>query len=47
MAVVALNDIWIVANYKETQLKNVRSARGSNIKWIHIPAGFLPVKWIV
>jgi len=24
MAVVALDDIWVVANYKETQLKNVR-----------------------
>jgi membrane fusion protein (multidrug efflux system) len=24
MAVVPLNDLWVVANYKETQLKNMR-----------------------
>jgi len=27
MAVIALDDIWVVANYKETQLKNVRSGQ--------------------
>ena len=32
MAVVALDDIWIVANYKETQLKNVRIGQRANIK---------------
>ena len=30
MAVVALDDIWVVANYKETQLKNVRP--GNRVK---------------
>ena len=32
LAVVALNDIWIVANYKETQLKNVRPGQKVQIK---------------
>jgi membrane fusion protein (multidrug efflux system) len=32
MAVVALNDIWVVANYKETQLKNVRPGQRVLIK---------------
>ena len=32
MAVVALDDIWIVANYKETQLKNVRSGQRVDIE---------------
>ncbi len=32
MAVVALDDIWVVANYKETQLKNVRRGQPVRIK---------------
>ena len=32
MAIVALNDIWIVANYKETQLKNVLAGQPVEIK---------------
>lgn len=32
MAVVALDDIWVVANYKETQLKNVRPGQRAEIK---------------
>ena len=32
MAVIALDDIWVVANYKETQLKNVRMGQRVNIK---------------
>lgn len=32
LAVVALNDIWVIANYKETQLKNVRSGQRVQIK---------------
>ena len=32
LAVVALDDIWIVANYKETQLKNVRPGQRVKIK---------------
>ena len=32
LAVVALHDIWIVANYKETQLKNVRPGQRVQIK---------------
>jgi membrane fusion protein, multidrug efflux system len=32
MAVVALDDIWIVANYKETQLKNVKPGQQVEIK---------------
>lgn len=32
MAVVALDDIWIVANYKETQLKNVKHGQRVRIK---------------
>ena len=32
LAVVALNDIWVVANYKETQLKNVRPGQRTLIK---------------
>jgi len=32
LAVVALDDIWIVANYKETQLKNVRPGQRVQIK---------------
>jgi membrane fusion protein, multidrug efflux system len=32
MAVVALDDIWITANYKETQLKKVRSGQRVKIK---------------
>lgn len=32
MAVVALDDIWITANYKETQLKNVRPGQQVKIK---------------
>jgi membrane fusion protein (multidrug efflux system) len=32
MAVVALDDIWVVANYKETQLKNVRPGQRVKIK---------------
>ena len=31
MAVVALDDIWVTANYKETQLQNVR--RGQKVKF--------------
>lgn len=32
MAVVPLNDVWIVANYKETQLTNVRPGQKAKIK---------------
>jgi membrane fusion protein (multidrug efflux system) len=32
MAVVSLDDIWVVANYKETQLKNVRPGQTCLIK---------------
>ena len=32
MAVVALDDIWLVANYKETQLKNVKPGQLVEIK---------------
>jgi membrane fusion protein (multidrug efflux system) len=32
MAVVALDDIWVTANYKETQLKNVRPGQRTEIK---------------
>ncbi len=32
MAIVALRDIWVVANYKETQLKNVRVGQKVRIK---------------
>ncbi|MFA6321695.1 MAG: HlyD family secretion protein [Candidatus Omnitrophota bacterium] len=32
LAVVALDDIWIVANYKETQLKNVHPGQRVKIK---------------
>jgi len=32
MAIVALDDIWVVANYKETQLKNVRIGQRVDIK---------------
>jgi membrane fusion protein (multidrug efflux system) len=32
MAIVSLSDVWIVANYKETQLENVRSGQGAEIK---------------
>jgi len=32
MAVVPLNDVWIVANYKETQLTNVRPGQKVKIK---------------
>ena len=32
MAVIALDDIWLVANYKETQLKNVRPGQSVLIK---------------
>lgn len=32
MAVVDLGDIWVVANYKETQLKSVRSGQQVEIK---------------
>lgn len=32
MAVIALNDIWVVANYKETQLKDVRPGQPVLIK---------------
>ena len=31
-SVVALDDIWVVANYKETQLKNVRPGQRVQIK---------------
>jgi membrane fusion protein (multidrug efflux system) len=31
-AVVALSDIWVVANYKETQLKNVRPGQAAWVK---------------
>ena len=31
MAVVALNDVWIVANYKETQLAKVRPGQKVSI----------------
>lgn len=32
MALVALDDIWVVANYKETQLKNVRSGNRAVVR---------------
>jgi membrane fusion protein, multidrug efflux system len=32
MAVIALNDIWVIANYKETQLKNVMPGQKVEIK---------------
>ena len=32
LAVVALHDIWVVANYKETQLKNVKPGQRAEIK---------------
>ena len=32
MAVVALDDIWVVANFKETQLKNVRAGQKVLVK---------------
>jgi membrane fusion protein (multidrug efflux system) len=32
MAVVALDNIWVVANYKETQVKNVRPGQSVTIK---------------
>ncbi len=32
MAVVALDDIWVIANYKETQLRHVRPGQPVNIK---------------
>lgn len=31
MAVVGLNDIWIIANYKETELENIRPGQQVNI----------------
>ena len=37
MAIVALDDIWVVANYKETQLKNVRPGQRSEIKMDSYP----------
>ena len=32
LAVLALDDIWVIANYKETQLKNVKSGQRVQIK---------------
>ena len=32
MAVISLDDIWVIANYKETQLKNVKSGQRVEIK---------------
>lgn len=32
MAIVALDDIWVVANYKETQLKNVKPGQQAVVK---------------
>lgn len=32
MAVISLDDLWVIANYKETQLKNVRSGQRAEIK---------------
>lgn len=32
MAIIALNDIWLTANYKETQLKNVKAGQRVLIK---------------
>ena len=32
MAIVALDDIWLVANYKETELKRVRPGQSVEIK---------------
>ena len=32
MAVIALNDIWVIANYKETQLKNVKSGQTAEVR---------------
>lgn len=32
MAIIALDDIWVIANYKETQLKNVKSGQTAQIK---------------
>ncbi len=32
MAVIALDDIWVVANYKETQLKNVGAGQRAEVR---------------
>jgi membrane fusion protein (multidrug efflux system) len=32
MAIVPLDDIWVVANYKETQIENVRPGQRARIK---------------
>jgi len=32
MAIIALDDLWVIANYKETQLKNVKSGQRVEIK---------------
>jgi len=40
MAVVALDDIWVVANYKETQLKNVKPGQFVIIKIDTYPGKF-------
>ncbi len=32
MAVISLDDLWVIANYKETQLKNVKSGQRVEIK---------------
>ena len=31
MAVVALNDLWVTANFKETQLKNMRVGQSATV----------------
>jgi len=32
MAVISLDDLWVIANYKETQLKNVKSGQRVQVK---------------
>jgi membrane fusion protein (multidrug efflux system) len=32
MSLVALNDVWVTANYKETQLKHMRPGQEANIE---------------
>ena len=41
MAIIGLNDIWLTANYKETQLKNVRKGQHVLIKVDTYPARYL------
>jgi len=38
LAIVDLDTLWVVANYKETELTNVRGASGRRSRWTPIPA---------